>query len=137
MPLVRFGIAAGDMAERAFLADGRRRPVSTSTVPTAIFPGDTIFRDVQEELFAGTIRRPAPRGPLRTPATAEAPIMTEPLVYLNGRMVPATQAHLAIFDLGIVLGATVTEMTRTFHLRPWRLGDHLDRLYRSLKYTRM
>ncbi len=63
--------------------------------------------------------------------------MTEPLVYLNGRMVPASRAHLAIFDAGIVLGATVTEMTRTFHHRLWRLGDHLDRLFRSLRYTRM
>ena len=44
--------------------------------------------------------------------------MIEPLVYLNGRTVPASQAHVAIFDAGIVLGATVTEMTRTFHQRP-------------------
>jgi len=63
--------------------------------------------------------------------------VTEPLVYLNGRMVPASQAHLAIFDAGVVLGATVTEMTRTFHRRPWRLDQHLDRLFRSLRYTRM
>lgn len=63
--------------------------------------------------------------------------MAEPLVYLNGRTVPASQAHLAIYDAGVVLGATVTEMTRTFHKRPWRLGDHLDRLARALRYTRM
>ena len=63
--------------------------------------------------------------------------MTEPLVYLNGRLVPASQAHLAIFDAGIVLGATVTEMTRTFRHRLYRLEDHLDRLFRSLRYTRM
>jgi branched-chain amino acid aminotransferase len=63
--------------------------------------------------------------------------MTEPLVYLNGRMVPASQAHLAIYDAGIVLGATVTEMTRTFHKKLFRLDDHLDRLFRSLRYTRM
>jgi branched-subunit amino acid aminotransferase/4-amino-4-deoxychorismate lyase len=63
--------------------------------------------------------------------------MSEPLVYLNDRMVPASQAHLAIYDAGIVLGATVTEQTRTFHKRPWRLDDHLDRLFRSLRYTRM
>src|SRR5438046_3099072 len=63
--------------------------------------------------------------------------MPEPLVFLNGRLVPASQAHLAIFDAGIVLGATVTEMTRTFRHRPWRLHDHLDRLFRSLRYTRM
>src|SRR5207247_5329056 len=63
--------------------------------------------------------------------------MTEPLVYLNGQLVPASQAHLAIFDAGVVLGATVTEMTRTFRHRPYRLEEHLDRLFRSLKYTRM
>jgi branched-subunit amino acid aminotransferase/4-amino-4-deoxychorismate lyase len=63
--------------------------------------------------------------------------VAEPLVYLNGRTVPASQAHLAIYDAGVVLGATVTEMTRTFRHRPWRLEEHLARLGRSLKYTRM
>jgi branched-subunit amino acid aminotransferase/4-amino-4-deoxychorismate lyase len=63
--------------------------------------------------------------------------MSEPLVYLNGQMVPASQAHLAIYDAGIVLGATVTEQTRTYHKRLWRLDDHLDRLFRALRYTRM
>ncbi|MBI3864521.1 MAG: aminotransferase class IV [Planctomycetia bacterium] len=63
--------------------------------------------------------------------------MLESLVYLNGNLVPASQAHLAIFDAGVVLGATVTEMTRTFLHRPYRLEEHLDRLFRSLKYTRM
>jgi branched-subunit amino acid aminotransferase/4-amino-4-deoxychorismate lyase len=63
--------------------------------------------------------------------------MTEPLVFLNGNLVPASQAHLAIFDAGVVLGATVTEMTRTFRHVPYRLDAHLERLFRSLKYTRM
>lgn len=63
--------------------------------------------------------------------------MSEPLVYLNGKMVPASQAHVAIYDAGIVLGATVTEMTRTFRKQLFRLDDHIDRLFRSLKYTRM
>ncbi len=75
--------------------------------------------------------------------------MTEPLVYLNGRMVPASAAHLAqesqadvdlhlaIYDAGIVLGATVTEMTRTFHGKLFRLEDHLDRLFGSLRYVRI
>lgn len=63
--------------------------------------------------------------------------MNEPLVYLNGQIVPAAQARLAIYDAGIVLGATVTEQTRTFNKRPWRLDEHLDRLFRSLRYTRM
>lgn len=63
--------------------------------------------------------------------------MTEPVVFLSGKLLPASQAKLNIYDLGIVLGATVTEMTRTFRKQPFRLEDHVDRLMRSLKYTRM
>lgn len=63
--------------------------------------------------------------------------MPEPLVYLNGQMLPASQAHLNIYDAGVVMGATVTEMTRTFKHECFRLEDHLQRLFRSLKYTRM
>ncbi|MCY2965408.1 MAG: aminotransferase class IV [Planctomycetota bacterium] len=63
--------------------------------------------------------------------------MSESLVFLNGQLVPASQAHIAIFDAGIVLGATVTDMTRTFRQQPYRLEEHVARLFRSLKYTRM
>lgn len=62
---------------------------------------------------------------------------TEPVAYLNGTMVPASQARLPYYDAGIVQGATVTEQTRTFHLQPFRLDEHLDRLFRALRYTRM
>ena len=63
--------------------------------------------------------------------------MAEPIVYLNHEMVPATQAHLKIYDMGVVLGATVTEMVRTFHHRLFRLDEHLARLARSLRYVRL
>jgi branched-chain amino acid aminotransferase len=61
--------------------------------------------------------------------------MTEPLVYLNGEIVPASQARLPIYDAGIVQGATITEQTRTFRHQPWRLEQHLDRLFRSLEFA--
>ena len=61
----------------------------------------------------------------------------EPIVYIRGKFVPASEAHVAIYDLGIVLGATVTEMTRTFRKEPFRLEDHIARLYRSMKYCRI
>jgi branched-chain amino acid aminotransferase len=61
--------------------------------------------------------------------------MIEPVVFLNNRFVPASQAKLNIYDLGIVLGATLTEMTRTFRHQPYRAADHVARLYRSLKYS--
>jgi branched-chain amino acid aminotransferase len=59
----------------------------------------------------------------------------EPQVYIWGRFVPASQAHLKIFDLGVIMGATCTDMTRTYNHTPYRLEDHVDRLCRSCKYT--
>jgi len=69
-------------------------------------------------------------------ATVEDAAMSEPLVFKNDRFVPASQANLAIYDAGIVLGATVTDMTRTFRHQLFRPADHVDRFFRSLKYMR-
>jgi len=60
--------------------------------------------------------------------------MTEPIVFLNGSFIPASQAKIAIYDFGIVMGVTFAEMTRTFAGQLFRPEDHVARLYRSLKY---
>lgn len=59
----------------------------------------------------------------------------EPMVYLNDAFVPASKAKINIFDEGLLSGASLTDMTRTFGHRPFRLQEHLDRLYRSCKYA--
>jgi branched-chain amino acid aminotransferase len=61
--------------------------------------------------------------------------MTEPLIYLNGRLLPASEASLSVYDAGIVLGATVTELVRTFRKELFRLEDHLERFAHSLHYV--
>ena len=63
--------------------------------------------------------------------------MSEPIAYLNGRFVPASQCVLRVYDLGIVLGAAVTDLLRTFRQKPYRMSDHVQRLYRSCKYARI
>ena len=70
-------------------------------------------------------------------ADGESSVTWEPLVYWNDRIVPVSQAQIAIWDAGVVQGATVTEMARTFHKQPFRLGDHLDRLFRAIDRTGM
>jgi branched-subunit amino acid aminotransferase/4-amino-4-deoxychorismate lyase len=50
---------------------------------------------------------------------------------LNGRLLPQAEARLPLHDAGFVLGATVTDLCRTFRHRPFRLGDHLARFRRS------
>jgi branched-subunit amino acid aminotransferase/4-amino-4-deoxychorismate lyase len=61
--------------------------------------------------------------------------MPEPLAYLNGRISPASQTNLSVFDMGVVMGASVTEMARTFRHECFRLSEHIERLFRSLKHV--
>jgi branched-subunit amino acid aminotransferase/4-amino-4-deoxychorismate lyase len=63
--------------------------------------------------------------------------VSEALVYLDGVLCPESRAALPLSDAGVVLGATVSEMARTFHRRPYRLEDHLDRLFESLNAARL
>ncbi|MDP6443461.1 MAG: aminotransferase class IV [Pirellulaceae bacterium] len=63
--------------------------------------------------------------------------MAEPLAYLKGEFVPASQCVLPIYDLGIVLGAAVTDFLRTFHQQPYRMEDHVRRFHRSCHYARI
>jgi branched-chain amino acid aminotransferase len=57
--------------------------------------------------------------------------MNEPLAFLNGRPIPLSEAHLALNDAGFVLGATVTDLCRTFRHRLFRWDDHLARFRHS------
>ena len=59
----------------------------------------------------------------------------EAVVFLKDELVPASEASIPIYDAGIVLGATLTEMTRTFHHQSFRLDDHLTRLENSCHAT--
>lgn len=62
---------------------------------------------------------------------------TPHLVYLNGDFIPANEAKISIFDAAVMLGDTVTESTRTFAHKPFKLEQHISRLYKSLKVTRI
>jgi branched-subunit amino acid aminotransferase/4-amino-4-deoxychorismate lyase len=54
-----------------------------------------------------------------------------PLAYLNEQFLPQSQAKLALNDAGFVMGATVTDLCRTFHHRPFLLPEHLVRFRAS------
>ena len=58
-------------------------------------------------------------------------------VYISGEIVPEIDAKISIFDSAVLLGDTVTESTRTFNHVPFKLDDHLERLYKSFKLTRI
>lgn len=57
--------------------------------------------------------------------------MSQPIFYVNGNFVPASEAALPIGDLGIVRGYGVFDVLRTYNRLPFRLRDHVQRLQRS------
>lgn len=59
--------------------------------------------------------------------------MTSRVVYWNGRFVPESEARLSIYDSALVMGDMAFEVTRTCRQVPFRLGEHLDRLWHSLE----
>jgi branched-chain amino acid aminotransferase len=58
-----------------------------------------------------------------------------PLALLNGRMIPAAELTIPVYDAGFVLGATVSEQLRTFAGKIYKLDEHLARLRRGLEIT--
>jgi branched-chain amino acid aminotransferase len=52
-------------------------------------------------------------------------------VWVNGRVLPAEDAHLSAFDRGFQLGDGVFETLRVRAGHPTELAEHLDRLHRS------
>ena len=58
-------------------------------------------------------------------------------IWLNGDYVPRDEARIPMTDRGFRLGDVVFDTSRTFDGAVFKLRDHLDRLYRSLKYVRI
>jgi branched-chain amino acid aminotransferase len=55
------------------------------------------------------------------------------VAYLNGRIIPESEAKISIWDAGFQLGQTVFETERTFGHEIFELDKHIDRLWRSAK----
>ena len=62
---------------------------------------------------------------------------TERVAYVNGQIVPESEAVISIRDRGFLQGDAVFDTTRTFGGRIFRLDEHLDRFFNSLKYMRI
>lgn len=61
----------------------------------------------------------------------------ERVAYFNGRIVPESDVVIPFRDRGFLYGDAVFDTTRTFNHRIFKLKEHLDRLYRSLRYLRI
>ena len=63
--------------------------------------------------------------------------MADYTAYFNGDWVPNSEVKIDAADRGFLVGDTVFEVERTFNGKSFRMKEHIDRLYRSLKYTRI
>lgn len=59
------------------------------------------------------------------------------VVYMNGEFVAEADAKLSIFDSALMFGDMVFEMTRSFNKKQFKLREHLERLYASMKYIQL
>ena len=61
----------------------------------------------------------------------------ERVAWFNGDFVPESEVRIPFRDSSWVYGDGCFDMTRTFGHRLFKVQEHVDRLYRSLKYLRI
>jgi branched-chain amino acid aminotransferase len=61
----------------------------------------------------------------------------ERVAYHNGEYLPESRVTLSFRDRGFLYGDAVFDTTRTFGHRLFKLEQHVERLYRSLRYIRL
>ncbi|MDP6277233.1 MAG: aminotransferase class IV [Nitrospinota bacterium] len=63
--------------------------------------------------------------------------MPELMVFLSGEIVPESEARISLFDRGFIFGDAVYDVARTFGHQPFKLREHIERLYGSLHYVQI
>jgi len=59
------------------------------------------------------------------------------VIWMNGKLIPETEAKISVYDSALMFGDMVFEMTRSFDKKQFKLREHLDRLYYGLKILRI
>ena len=59
------------------------------------------------------------------------------IAYFNGRFVPEREVLVPFRDRGFKYGDAVFDTTRSFGHRVFKLAEHVERLYKSLRYLRI
>ncbi|MBX3365210.1 MAG: branched-chain-amino-acid transaminase [Phycisphaeraceae bacterium] len=77
------------------------------------------------------------KGKVNPVPTVSTPSASEPIVYVNGKMVPKSQAAVNVFDHGLLYGDGIFEGIRVYRGRIFKLGQHLDRLWRCAEAIKL
>ena len=72
---------------------------------------------------------PGSKSGTMTESTATQTPAREPSVWVNGKMLPKSQASVSVFDHGLLYGDGIFEGIRVYNGKIFKLGQHMDRLY--------
>ena len=61
----------------------------------------------------------------------------ERVAWFNGKIVPEHEVRIPFRDSSWLYGDGAFDMTRSFGGKPFKLREHMERFYRSLKYLRI
>ncbi len=61
----------------------------------------------------------------------------KPIIYVNGRMVPKSQAMISVYDHGLLYGDGVFEGIRIYNGKIFKCGQHMERLWRCAEMIRL
>jgi branched-chain amino acid aminotransferase len=61
----------------------------------------------------------------------------ERVAYFNGKIVPESEVVIPFRDRGFLFGDAVFDTARTFAHKPFRLKEHVERLFKSMQYLRI
>ena len=64
-------------------------------------------------------------------------LTNERVAWFNGEFMPEREVRIPFRDTSWVYGDGCFDMTRSFGHRLFKVKEHVDRLYRSLKYLRI
>ena len=64
-------------------------------------------------------------------------LANERVAYFNGRIVPESDVLIPFRDRGFMAGDAAFDTARTFDHKIFKLKEHIDRLYRSLRYLQI
>ena len=58
-------------------------------------------------------------------------------IWMNGKLIPESEAKLSVYDSALMFGDIVFDMTRSFNKKQFKLREHLERLYYGIKILRI
>lgn len=64
-------------------------------------------------------------------------LSNERIAYFNGEFLPESSVLVSFRDRGFMMGDGVFDTARTFNHKPFRLREHVVRLFQSLKYLQI